>query len=427
MASNYKHLSLGERNTIENFLNNDENARFIAGTLNRCVSTISNEVRRNRTIMRGKDKGMPARDKLVGYDIDTLCPKLQVWPYVCNGCNKKGYGCKRPIKIEYLGLKAHELAKKMLIESRVGFNIDQKSFEHIIYTIKQDLKRGLSPYQISVIHNKLGVSQSTIYRWVSLGYGNMCNLDLRRKVKYKPRESHKHAPTSHGAERSYSAFCELDQDTRDAAVEMDTVIGQKNNRQCILTLYLRSTKLQICMLLSDKKDKSVADALDILEECCGKVLYKRLFGVILTDNGSEFSDHELLEKSIYDFCGRSKVYYCDIRASNQKGACEKNHTEIRKIIPKGRDIDFDEFNEYDVAYINSHINSQPKKSLCGLSPIELFKKIFGKAGKDLLDHLSIQEIPKDKLNLTYEGFKKEKDEKDKVLEEMIEENATYWD
>ena len=101
--------------------------------------------------------------------------------------------------------------------------------------------------------------------------------------------------------------------------------------------------------------------------------------------------------------------------------CEKNHTEIRKIIPKRNKIDFDEFDNYDMAYINSHINSQPRKSLGGHSPIQLFKKLFGAVAKEFLNLFGIQEIPKEELNLTYEGFKKEKKEREIAIQEMCEE------
>lgn len=422
MISHYKRLSLGERNSIENYLNQNKSARYIADTLNRDASTISYEVKNNRLISRGKYKGVPARGKLSNYSIDKICPRLQKWPFVCNGCNKRNYGCTRVIKTAYSGPEANGIATRNLKNSRAGFNIQRKDFENIIYTIKEDLKRGLSPYQISLLHDNLGISQSTIYRWASSGYGEMTALDFRRKAKFKPRKKNTTVPTAHGKERSYSAFCELDQDTRDSACEMDTVIGYKRNKQCILTLFLRSCKLQICILLPNKSCESVARALDALEEYCGEVLYKKLFGIILTDNGIEFSNYNLLEKSTHEFGPRSKIYYCDVRASNQKAMCEKNHTEIRKIIPKRSKIDFDEFDNYDIAYINSHINSQPRKSLGGHSPIQLFKKMFGAIAKEFLHLLGIHEIPKEKLNLTYEGFKKEKQLREIAIQEMCEES-----
>lgn len=418
MCNHYKRLSLGERNTIENFLDQNKSAREIARSLNRNISTVCYEVKNNRFISRGKYKGIPAKGYLNNYSIDKICPKLQKWPFVCNGCNKRRYGCSRIIKIEYSGPEANGLATKTLKQSREGFNTDRISFENIVYIIKQDLKRGLSPYQISILHNDLSVSQSTIYRWVSMGYGEMTNMDLRKKVKYKKRNSNKPQPTKHGIERSYSAFCELEPDIRDSACEMDTVIGLKKNKQCILTMFLRACKLQICILLPSKTIENVAQALDALEEYCGKVIFKKLFGIILTDNGLEFSDYKLLEKSSLDIGSRSKIYFCDIRASNQKGMCEKNHVEIRKVIPKRQGIDFDELDEYDIAYINEQINSQPRKSLFGYSPIQVFKMMFGEIAENLLDILGIREISPKNLDLTFNGFKKFHDNKEQALQEM---------
>ena len=77
MISHYKRLSLGERNSIENYLNQNKSARYIAEALERSVSTITYEVKHNRLISRGKYKGVPAKGKLIDYSIDKICPNLQ--------------------------------------------------------------------------------------------------------------------------------------------------------------------------------------------------------------------------------------------------------------------------------------------------------------------------------------------------------------
>ncbi len=70
----------------------------------------------------------------------------------------------------------------------------------------------------------------------------------------------------------------------------------------------------------------------------GQDSFKYLFPVILTDNGSEFSNPKALE---YDAHGifRTKLYYCDPCASFQKPNVELNHEFIRKTLPKGRSFD----------------------------------------------------------------------------------------
>ena len=77
MKSHYKRLSLGERNSIENYLNQNKSARYISEVLERSVSTISYEVRQNRLLSRGKYKGIPAKEKLTNYSTEKICPKLQ--------------------------------------------------------------------------------------------------------------------------------------------------------------------------------------------------------------------------------------------------------------------------------------------------------------------------------------------------------------
>lgn len=100
-----------------------------------------------------------------------------------------------------------------------------------------------SPEQIYMIRNsEIGVSPSTIRRWISLGYAGISNLDLRRQIRYKPRRNHKEQkPTKHGYDRSCAAFLELSEEDRLCCCEMDTVLGFKDER--ILTLYCRPIKL----------------------------------------------------------------------------------------------------------------------------------------------------------------------------------------
>ena len=70
MSNHYKRLTLGERNTIENFLNQNKCAREIARSINRNISTVCYEVKNNRFISRGKYKGIPAKGVLNNYSID---------------------------------------------------------------------------------------------------------------------------------------------------------------------------------------------------------------------------------------------------------------------------------------------------------------------------------------------------------------------
>lgn len=114
------------------------------------------------------------------------------------------------------------------------------------------------------------------------------------------------------------------------------------------------------------------------------------------------SKHEPIPKLERPPSGRRrfKVYCCDVRASNRKGACEKNHVEVRELLPKGKGIRFDRLGEADCAHLMSRVNSSPRPSLSGLSPIFILKAAFKGLAEALLDAPGIEELPADELGLT---------------------------
>ena len=138
----------------------------------------------------------------------------------------------------------------------------------------------------------------------------------------------------------------------------------------------------------------------MLDRAIGKPLFQRLFGLVLTDNGCEFSDTEALERSAFHGTARTKVYCCDVRASQQKGGCERNHVELRKLLPKGRGISFDDLDGRDLAVVMSQLNSEPRPSLMGLSPTAMLEAADPEAAAALMDALGIEEVPYEKLDLT---------------------------
>ena len=138
----------------------------------------------------------------------------------------------------------------------------------------------------------------------------------------------------------------------------------------------------------------------MLERAIGKPLFQRLFGLVLTDNGCEVSDTEALERSAFHGTARTKVYHCDVRASQQKGGCERNHVELRKLLPKGRGISFDDLDGRDLAVVMSQLNSEPRPSLMGLSPTAMLEAADPEAAAALMDALGIEEVPYEKLDLT---------------------------
>ena len=88
-------------------------------------------------------------------------------------------------------------------------------------------------------------------------------------------------------------------------------------------------------LLPYKRSQYVTEVFMHLKKLLGDFEFSRLFEMILTDNGTEFSDPESIELSFINGERLSSVFYCDPNASWQKGSIEKNHEYIRYVLPKG--------------------------------------------------------------------------------------------
>ena len=87
------------------------------------------------------------------------------------------------------------------------------------------------------------------------------------------------------------SFCDND------VVEMDTVKGVRETGKRLLTMIFRKNSVMLLFLMPDGKAESVKRVFDYLEAGLGLDVFRRLFPVILTDNGSEFKHVDGLEYS----------------------------------------------------------------------------------------------------------------------------------
>jgi len=166
---------------------------------------------------------------------------------------------------------------------------------------------------------------------------------------------------------------------------MDSVIGRKGGK-VLLTLYIKECNLLLAFLRDNNTARSVLNVFNELYEKLGRDDYCRLFPVILTDRGSEFSNPVPIERDA-DGELRSLMFYCDPGAPYQKGSIEVVHEFIRRILPKN--TSFDDLQQEDIDLMVSHINSYSRKKLNSWSAYQLFSFIYG---EDLLAKLNIREI-----------------------------------
>ena len=397
----YGRLTRHERDTVQRMLERGASCREIARELGRSPSTVSAEVASHRFVTAPKSRRGERVD--ASADLSAACPRLAAWPRCCNGCGRyRAIGCKRRPHVFYDARAAQLCADSVLASSRRGIDADEPAAAEALALIRDGLARGLSPEQLSARNGgPVDLSPSTIYRWVAAGYDGMTNMELRRKVGYRPRRhTSKTSATRHSPRRSHAAFLGMGEDACAAAWEMDTVEGAREDSACLLTLLHRPSRLQLALPLAAKDAESVAAALAGVRSVLGAGGMGRVFRAVLTDNGAEFSDEGAIAALIGEGPGETRLFYCDPGRSDQKGACERNHVEIRKLLPKGRGLRFDRLVPADLSLAMSHVNSEPRGALGFATPARAFRAMLGGDAVALLEAYGVEDVPVGELDLT---------------------------
>ena len=320
---------------------------------------------------------------------EEACPKLAAPPYVCNGCGDERVCVLR--KRYYLHNPAHANYRDILVGAREGANITQGELLALDELVSPLVRGGQSVHHVLANNpDRLGVHEKTVYRYIAGGLLRAKNGDMPRVCMLKPRSR---KPVEHKVDTKcrvgrtyadYQAFMAAAPDTR--VVEMDSVIGRVGGK-VLLTLMFRDCGLMLGFLRDRNDSQSVIDAFALLWELAGPGLFRTLFPVLLTDNGSEFSNPRALENAP-DGSPRSRLFYCDPCASWQKGSVERNHEFLRLVLPKG--TSFDGLAQADINTVLSHVNSYSRPALNDKAPFDLFSFIYG---EDLLVGLGLRRIP----------------------------------
>ena len=244
--------------------------------------------------------------------------------------------------------------------------------------------------------------ERTIYNYVDAGVLSVGNLDLPRKVRYKKRKAKKSVRVDKKCHvgRTYEDFLAFMEEHPDyAVVEMDSVEGKRDSTKVLLTLFFRNSTCMLAFLREANTARSVTDIVNDLYGRLGREQFCKMFQVILTDRGSEFTDPASIE---FDNEGnrRTYVFYCDPQRSDQKGSIEVTHEFIRRILPKG--TSFAALTQDKVQLMMNHINSYTRKKLNNRSAHQLFSFFYG---EEVASALKMQAIPANEIILKPELLK----------------------
>lgn len=328
------------------------------------------------------------------------CKNLNHFPWVCNGCPKTKR-CQLD-KYFYYSDIANNNYKNTLSDSRVGIDLTKDEFDMLDHIVSNGIKEGNPLYNI--VHSfDLPVCERTIYNYFEKGYLTAKNIDLRRKVSYKKRNK-KYIDMTFLRKikqgRTYEDYQKYLVENPDASVvQMDTVMSSQDSTKCLLTFHFVKFHFQLAILLPNKESSSVIKAINALCNNIGIESFQRLFEVVLTDNGIEFSDPLSIECEPTTGEIRTSVFYCHPYSSYEKGNCEKNHEYIRYILPKG--TSFENLTQDKIDLMMSHINSTKRPSIKA-SPYDY---MFLTYGNDILDKLKIKKIDSKNIVLSQKLLK----------------------
>ena len=396
--TNYNHLIRDERDTIQYMLDKGHTFTSISIAIKKDRTTISKEVKRNRYIKGYEDE---FNQRYINHAVEA-CDILKK-RLVCNFCKNKGYCSKR--KLYYNSKLANEKYLINLKDSRVGVNIKPEVVEEIERSIVPLIKnKKQSINQVHITHKDiLFFSTPTLYRYIDLGVLSLTNLDLPKKVQYKPRKNteereHKRELALLNGRKIDDYFNYLSKHKNCSRLQLDTVIGTQTSSKVLLTLIIVETNFMFIRLLDKKNIESVNKQFDIFKNKLGIKLYAKLFETVLTDNGSEFYDPLHIEIDYNTGEKIANVFYCKPYSSWQKGCIEKNHEFIRKVFPKG--TNFDNFNDNIIFKLESNINNIPRKKFKGKSPYQLTNKLY----PELIDILKYPFITSDDITLNIDDY-----------------------
>jgi IS30 family transposase len=314
----YRQLSQEERYTITAFRVSRRPAADVARALNRCPSTISREVARNRCT---------------------------------SDCS-------------YRAEVAHSYATARRRRERRGFRHTAEQWEQVIALLKEKW----SPEQIANhlrLHGSFTISHETIYRYIleDKKRGGTLFRHLRimpkvRRKRYNSRDSRGILP---GKRHISARPVSVETRKKFGHWEADTMVG-RDLHHCVLTLVERKSGFAIIRKMPARTAAAVTEAaLPVIRKL------KADFRSLTLDNGTEFHGYKELEDRF-----PLKCYFATPYHSWERGSCENLNGLIRQYIPKGASMA--PLTQQQCDLIAGKLNSRPRKRHAYRTPGEVYRE-----------------------------------------------------
>jgi len=231
------------------------------------------------------------------------------------------------------------------------------------------LKQGQSPEQISgrlaLVHGRQIISYESIYRFIYAQIQRTKDYSWRHylpqsKFKRGRRRAKRIGTVSFIKDRVsiHARPLEVLQRDQPGHWEADLMLFSKYG-QAIMAIHDRFSRLLILTKQPNKSAGPVITNLRSLLEQLPPIIRQS----ITFDNGTEFSQHYLLNALI-------STFFCDPHAPWQKGGVENAIGRMRRVLPRKTDIT--KLSDFDLQSRVLAYNHTPRKCLGYLTPAEVF-------------------------------------------------------
>ena len=337
-----KYLNEIERYKIEGLKKAGLSNKEIADQIGKSDRTIRREIRRGTVVFLNTD--LTERKE--------YCADVAQRKYAENAVNK-GPGLK-------IG-NDHELAK--YIEDKI---IDEKqSPDAVIGRIKA-----------AGLKFKTSICTKTLYNYIDKGiFLKLSNKDLlnkRNKAKRKYKKVRKVALNNIKGRSIEERPEEINTREKIGHWEMDCVVSGRGSKAVLLVLTERYSRKALIYKMSGKTQENVGYVLDKLE-IKYRNRFKKIFKSITMDNGCEFVNQEIIEKSVITKKKRTTAYYAHPYSSWERGSNENTNKIIRRFIPKG--VNISKYSRREIKTIENWINNYPRRILKYKTAIEVYEGI----------------------------------------------------
>ena len=306
------HLTLEERDRIAQLRHQGADQKEIAHAVGRCPSTISRELRRNRT----------------------------------DG--------------EYYAAQAQREAERRRQERPLVRKMEDPEINE---AIRAGLAHEWAPEQIEGRMQQQGsdhrVSSQTIYTWIKQDEDREHWESLLRRRGKRPFRP-KNAATTRDAARIDQRPEVIEQRLRLGDFEGDTVLGPAGTGG-LATLVDRKSRFTIVVKIQSKNADHVHEK---IKQRLTELDEQRRHSITF-DNGTEFARCHRLEKHL-----GMELYFADPGCPYQRGTNENTNGLIRQYFPKG--TDFRKISHYEVRQVEELLNNRPRACLGFQTPAEVF-------------------------------------------------------